>query len=187
MAVTKRLRYEVLRRDSHACRYCGATAPDVKLTVDHVTPVALGGTDEPTNLVAACAGCNLGKSSTSPDEPLVADVEEKAMLWGRAIEAAIARRQAARAQRRLLLDYFEDEWCQRYESAAPMDGDWAATVVNFVQRGLQVDELDEAIDIAYAAQIADRNRWRYFCGVCWRKISTLNDIAQELIEAGEVE
>lgn len=35
MPVSKRLRYEVLRRDSHTCRYCGGAAPDVKLTVDH--------------------------------------------------------------------------------------------------------------------------------------------------------
>ena len=39
MAVTKRTRYEVLRRDGHACRYCGQMAPDVKLAVDHVVPV----------------------------------------------------------------------------------------------------------------------------------------------------
>lgn len=64
MAVSKRLRYEVLRRDSHTCRYCGASAPDVLLRVDHVTPVALGGTDTPENLVTACDPCNSGKSST---------------------------------------------------------------------------------------------------------------------------
>ena len=58
MAITKRTRYEVLKRDNHACRYCGAVAPDVKLQVDHVIPVALGGTDNPDNLVAACVACN---------------------------------------------------------------------------------------------------------------------------------
>jgi len=31
MAVSKRLRFEILRRDDHACRYCGATAPEAKL------------------------------------------------------------------------------------------------------------------------------------------------------------
>ena len=40
MAVSKRLRYEVLRRDNHTCRYCGAQAPDVKLTVDNMAPYA---------------------------------------------------------------------------------------------------------------------------------------------------
>lgn len=59
MAVSKRTRFEVLRRDNHTCRYCGQAAPDVKLTVDHVTPVALGGTDDPANLVTACAECGL--------------------------------------------------------------------------------------------------------------------------------
>lgn len=39
MAVTKRTRFEVLRRDNYTCRYCHAT--DNPLTVDHVVPRAL--------------------------------------------------------------------------------------------------------------------------------------------------
>ncbi|WP_078628685.1 HNH endonuclease [Streptomyces sp. NRRL F-2664] len=54
MPVSNRLRFEVLRRDRYTCRYCGGSAPDVVLRVDHVVPVALGGTDTPDNLVAAC-------------------------------------------------------------------------------------------------------------------------------------
>lgn len=46
MAVSTRLRYEILRRDNHQCRYCGGTAPDVKLTIDHVIPETLGGNDD---------------------------------------------------------------------------------------------------------------------------------------------
>src|SRR5438045_4098958 len=68
--ISKRLRYEILRRDNHACRYCGATAPDTPLTVDHVVPTALGGGDDPTNLVTACADCNGGKTSTTPGAEL---------------------------------------------------------------------------------------------------------------------
>lgn len=63
MTVSKRLRFEILRRDNHACRYCGGVAPDATITVDHVVPVALGGSDDPSNLVAACKDCNAGKSS----------------------------------------------------------------------------------------------------------------------------
>ncbi|MYS16585.1 HNH endonuclease [Streptomyces sp. SID4982] len=76
MAVSKRLRYEILRRDNHACRYCGATAPDVKLNVDHVIPQALGGTDKPDNLVTACADCNSGKTSSLPGADPVMDVDQ---------------------------------------------------------------------------------------------------------------
>ena len=57
--------------DNHSCRYCGQCAPDVRLTVDHVVPKALGGTDAPSNLVAACIDCNVGKASSSPDAALV--------------------------------------------------------------------------------------------------------------------
>jgi len=76
MAVSQRLRYEILRRDNHACRYCGATAPDVKLNVDHVIPQALGGNDAPTNLVTACTTCNGGKTSSMPNAMPVADVSQ---------------------------------------------------------------------------------------------------------------
>lgn len=77
MAVSKRLRYEILRRDNHACRYCGATAPGTKLAVDHVIPQSLGGSDKPENLVASCADCNAGKTSSMPNAMPVADVEQE--------------------------------------------------------------------------------------------------------------
>ncbi len=88
MPVSRRLRYEVLRRDNHACRYCGASAPDVPLTVDHVIPIALGGTDDPSNLVTACQPCNAGKSASSPDAPIVDDVAADALRWSKAMTRA---------------------------------------------------------------------------------------------------
>ncbi|WP_371238880.1 HNH endonuclease [Streptomyces pimonensis] len=78
MAVSKRLRYEILRRDNHACRYCGAAAPDAKLNVDHVIPTSLGGSDKPDNLVASCADCNAGKTSSLPNAEPVVDVDQEA-------------------------------------------------------------------------------------------------------------
>jgi len=67
MALSKRQRFSILRRDNFTCRYCGAKAPDVQLHVDHKKPVALGGDDHPANLVTACVGCNAGKSATPLD------------------------------------------------------------------------------------------------------------------------
>jgi hypothetical protein len=81
VAISKRLRYEVLRRDGHACRYCGARAPQVPLTIDHITPKTLGGSDSPDNLAAACFDCNAGKSSTPPDDALVKDVNDAERDW----------------------------------------------------------------------------------------------------------
>lgn len=59
----KKVRFEVLKRDRFTCQYCGRKAPDVVLHVDHIHPVADGGTDDMTNLVTACSECNLGKGA----------------------------------------------------------------------------------------------------------------------------
>ena len=58
---TKKLRFEVFKRDSFRCQYCGTAAPDVLLMVDHVHPVAEGGTNDILNLITACQPCNAGK------------------------------------------------------------------------------------------------------------------------------
>lgn len=60
--VSKRTRFEVFKRDSFQCQYCGANAPQVLLHVDHIEPVAKGGTNEITNLITSCEACNNGKS-----------------------------------------------------------------------------------------------------------------------------
>lgn len=70
MAVSKRTRYLVLRRDNFCCRYCGLPAGVAQLHIDHVIPRAAGGTDDPSNLTAACADCNLGKTDHAPDYSL---------------------------------------------------------------------------------------------------------------------
>jgi hypothetical protein len=110
MAVSKRIRFEVLRRDGHACRYCGAMAPDAKLHVDHVMPVALGGSDEPDNLVTACIDCNAGKASTSPDAPIVADVADDQLRWARAMEAAAAALLGEQQRKREVISRWLEEW-----------------------------------------------------------------------------
>lgn len=58
------LRFEILKRDGFQCRYCGARPADgAVLQIDHITPRAEGGTDEPTNLTTACRDCNTGKGA----------------------------------------------------------------------------------------------------------------------------
>jgi hypothetical protein len=68
-AVSTRVRFEVMRRDGFKCVYCGATAQETRLEVDHRVPVAERGTSEPANLVTACKSCNRGKSDTQLDAP----------------------------------------------------------------------------------------------------------------------
>jgi hypothetical protein len=60
--LSKRQRFEVFKRDSFTCQYCGQSSPDVILHVDHINPVAKGGTNSIINLVTSCNECNMGKS-----------------------------------------------------------------------------------------------------------------------------
>jgi hypothetical protein len=60
-SLTKKIRFEVFKRDSFKCQYCGKSSPDVILEVDHIVPVAEGGGNEMINLITACFDCNRGK------------------------------------------------------------------------------------------------------------------------------
>lgn len=62
-SISKKVRFEVFKRDSFQCQYCGRSAPEVLLHIDHIKPVAEDGTNDIFNLVAACADCNLGKGA----------------------------------------------------------------------------------------------------------------------------
>jgi len=54
-------RIKVFERDAYKCRYCGKQLTRFTCTLDHVTPVAAGGTNGLDNLVTACLGCNSRK------------------------------------------------------------------------------------------------------------------------------
>lgn len=190
MAVPRRLRFEILRRDSYTCRYCGAKAPDVALHVDHVIPVALGGGDTPNNLVTACEDCNMGKGSTTADLPEVEDVDATAALVDRAQRLASERRRMQLTD----LEQFLREFAAYYEEHAlaepGFDGPWAAisdwenSVERFLAEGLEPD------DLFHFARVVGRSPakkpWRYFCGCCWNEISRRQEDARRLIEDGEV-
>ena len=60
--IPKTTRFEVFKRDKFTCQYCGASAPDVILEVDHIKPVSKGGGNDLMNLVTACRECNRGKT-----------------------------------------------------------------------------------------------------------------------------
>jgi 5-methylcytosine-specific restriction endonuclease McrA len=60
------LRFQILQASGFRCVYCGRgsnSTPPVELEVDHIVPVAAGGSNEPGNLQASCRDCNRGKSA----------------------------------------------------------------------------------------------------------------------------
>jgi len=185
--ISRRLRFEILRRDNNTCRYCHAT--DAPLTIDHVVPVALGGTDDPSNLVAACKDCNGGKSSIAPDAALVAQVDEDAVRWAAAMRMAVEQQRWDRRTLDNQLAPFVNLW----ERLAPADfeprygapDDWRERLTALLKAGLPMETLLESLQIAFAARNADNVFW-YMIGVANNKLADLNVRARDLIERGVV-
>jgi hypothetical protein len=169
----------------------------VRLTVDHVVPIALGGTDEPGNLITACADCNTGKSSSSPDSPLVEDVATDALRWKRAMEAASEILSREREARQAFCQGFEEHWngwtyeVPSYRSKAgksetrtvELPGDWYIKVGELMVAGLTVLEMQEAIDSTMSARNV-RDEFAYFLGVARQKLAQRQSLAAELLRRG---
>ncbi len=66
--IAKSTRFEVFKRDSFTCQYCGRSAPDVLLEVDHINPVSSGGDNNVMNLITSCWDCNRGKGAKTLDD-----------------------------------------------------------------------------------------------------------------------
>lgn len=76
-AISKKVRFEIFKRDSFRCQYCGKSAPDVILHIDHIKPVAEGGDNDMTNLITACFDCNMGKKHRTLDDNSVLEKQRK--------------------------------------------------------------------------------------------------------------
>lgn len=193
MAVSKALRFQILRRDGHACRYCGRTAPEVKLTVDHVVATALGGGDEPENLVTACSDCNGGKSATPADAAIVAQVSEDALRWARARAAAAEKLLAEHDLRAESHDQFLEKWNSWTAGGKPLElpPSWPQDVDRFLGYGLPMPLLLESVDIAMNGKnIRHDAIYKYMCGVLWNKVRKIDEMAAAEVspqETGEPE
>jgi len=75
--LSKKIRFEVFKRDSFTCQYCGSKAPDVILEIDHIKPVAKGGKNEIINLVTSCFDCNRGKSKNELSDDSIVERQRK--------------------------------------------------------------------------------------------------------------
>lgn len=75
--ISQKIRNEVTKRDRGVCQHCGKKASRAEVSkrgvlqffddegrvfhIDHVVTVSAGGSHDPSNLVLACAPCNLSK------------------------------------------------------------------------------------------------------------------------------
>lgn len=187
-ALSKRLRFEVFKRDKFTCQYCGRRPPEITLHIDHVVPVAAGGTNDLLNLLSACAACNLGKSDRhlSTIHPTTAeelkDRKERAAQVAALNEFLMESRNNEDAAIRRLGHY----WCNKFVGVEEKDrwffGESRATSIRRFLRNVTETELMEFMDIAYCKlpscggvnQPKEEGSFRYFCGIAWKNIKSRN-------------
>ncbi|SEJ55274.1 HNH endonuclease [Frateuria terrea] len=166
--LSKRTRFEVFKRDSFTCQYCGSHPPEAVLHVDHIVPVAEGGQNDMDNLVTACDHCNLGKgavslqsvpASLSARAAEVAEREEQVRGYA---EVMAAKRERIHEQAWDIADIFVEQF--------RLDGirkDWLQSIKQFVEK-IGVAECIRAMEIATARKPYSRQQcFSYFCGICW--------------------
>ena len=78
--LSKKIRFEVFKRDKFTCQYCGRMSPDVILEVDHMNPVSQGGDNDILNLITSCRDCNRGKGKNLLSQTDVLKKSQKQLL-----------------------------------------------------------------------------------------------------------
>lgn len=53
----------VFQRDNYRCQGCGRCQTEMPLEVDHIIPLAKGGSNDLSNLQTLCRGCNGSKGA----------------------------------------------------------------------------------------------------------------------------
>lgn len=167
--IGKKTRFEIFKRDGFACQYCGSSPPSVVLEVDHIDPVANGGSNLQDNLVTACFNCNRGKSSRllavvpmslAAKAAEISEREEQLRGYSQILEA-----------KRIRLD--EETWIVLAEmisektTTAPRE-QFDSTRMFIERLGFHV--VLESMQIAMGSAASYRNTFKYFCGVCWNRI-----------------
>lgn len=172
MPIRPSVRFDVFKRDNFTCAYCGRRPPEITLEVDHIIPLAEGGTDDPENLTTSCWDCNRGKGAVPLDrEPatlpdlserteLVREREAQLRAYHEAKQAEAARRTEQLA---VVLDHWFTVWQE--EELARCHIPWESTLTKYVDL-IGPHEVMHAMDItAGRFNHVTTNAVRYFVGV----------------------
>jgi 5-methylcytosine-specific restriction enzyme A len=60
--IPQEVRQYILERNNFRCQGCDASDPKLALQIDHIIPLAKGGTNDLSNLQVLCQPCNSQKS-----------------------------------------------------------------------------------------------------------------------------
>lgn len=169
--LSKKMRFDVFKRDGFQCQYCGTTPPAVVLEVDHIHPVSKGGKNRVDNLITSCFECNRGKAAglltVAPQT-----VTDKAIIIAEKMEQLKAFERLQRNKRKAeeqSIDMVEQTFQGYYDFS--FKDRFRESVRIFLQH-MTVYEVMDAMNRACARVSGQENAIKYFCGICWKTIKS---------------
>ena len=171
-SISKKLRFEVFKRDEFRCVYCGKTPPEITLEIDHIEPVSKGGKNDINNLVSACFDCNRGKRNIRLTKVPNKTSENIAILKEQEDQLKEYRKLIKKITRRVNSDIkiINNAYSEAYPGWELSESFKVGSIKKFLSL-LPREEIVEALNIAISRFGNNRDRvLSYFCGICWRKI-----------------
>lgn len=175
---SKKIRFEVFKRDGFICQYCGRTPPEVVLEVDHVIPKAHDGKDDINNYLTACFDCNRGKGKNElADIPSglksnLSTLKEKREQIG-AYNEFLNELSEIREHN---MSAMEETFTSYYSDYLLSDNFKTNTLARFLNQ-LPPERIDYAMKMACSKFDYMKNKdyastlsLKYFCGICWNWI-----------------
>jgi len=175
-SISKKLRFEVFKRDGFRCAYCGQAPPVVILEVDHIDPISKGGKDSINNYITACFDCNRGKRDIPLTKIPTQLSENIEILKEKEEQLKEYRKFIAKIERREKND-IEDVnkiYIEGYPGWELSDGFKSTSVKRFLN-SLPKHEIIKAMQTAvykfpYNNPKSRNAATSYFCGICWNII-----------------
>lgn len=167
--ISKKVRFEVFKKDGFCCVYCGLKPPTVILEVDHIVPVSKGGKNNMENLVTSCFDCNRGKSNKSLDTVTDSISERMEQTKERAeqYKCFIKYTRDLDNINNQMIEMVQDAY-QLYHPDYHFSERFRQSVLMFIQK-LGIDVVIDAMRKS-CTRLNHEQSTSYFCGICWNKI-----------------
>lgn len=173
--ISKKLRFDVFKRDNFTCLYCGKMSPNVALEVDHIIPVCKSGKNNIDNLATSCFDCNRGKGgkelnilpqTTADKLAKIKEIESQYRefkKWNDKIRNRVNSE----------LEQINDIYQMYFEDYHLTDSFKNSSLKSFIEQ-LGVIKVEDFMHKACSKINHSNGAIKYFCGICWNQIRENN-------------
>lgn len=169
--ISHTLRFAILKRDLFTCRYCGASAPQAHVEVEHIVPLKQGGNNKPEDLITSCRPCNRGKGTKLLRDRLTG-IDDFSIIEARH-NHLIATTQASLAYEQhlqsLALELDTYWWTTLAQTGDYAWSEPVLAIFRHLLRSVDIATLKECMALAYDTH-KNPNSIKPFYNLAWREI-----------------